>query len=324
MISSFSQSPLPPFYAVIVAGGQGLRMHLPIRKQYLELAGVPLLIHTLKRVDSHPSLGKIVLVIPHDDLSYCREEVLLPHGLHHRIHLVSGGNSRQNSVMNGLKAVKDLLAEHAWPEAISSPPDHENSEEDCHGKKNEAPLPPSGRGAAVHGSTTHQKRAVVLIHDGVRPFWDHDLIDRVVDGVRAHGAAIPVVPVVDTLKRGDGRGFVSEIGGSVDRSRLYHVQTPQGFDLDLIMTAHRHAVRTGFQGTDDASLIEHLKGAKHLQGCSDDIQHRVDGISNHGLPDGPFKLRVAMVQGARYNIKITTQEDMALAGFLLSRDGEKH
>ncbi|PJJ73049.1 2-C-methyl-D-erythritol 4-phosphate cytidylyltransferase/2-C-methyl-D-erythritol 2,4-cyclodiphosphate synthase [Diaminobutyricimonas aerilata] len=91
---------------------------------------------------------------------------------------------------------------------------------------------------------------VVLVHDAARCLTPTDAIQRVVDAVRETGAGvIPVQPVADTIKRVDPAGAVL---GTVDRSELVHVQTPQGFPRELIVDAYARAER---EHTDDAALV---------------------------------------------------------------------
>lgn len=95
----------------------------------------------------------------------------------------------------------------------------------------------------------------VLIHDGARPFTSAALIGRAMMGARQHGAAVPGFPVFDTVKDVDPDG---RIVGTPVRSRLRAVQTPQAFDLGLILDAHRKAARDGRHDlTDDAAVAEY-------------------------------------------------------------------
>src|SRR5579872_641513 len=117
----------------------------------------------------------------------------------------------------------------------------------------------------------------VLIHDGARPFPDAGLIDRVLDGLDREAAAIPALPLGDTVKRvADGR-----IVETVDRSQLWRAQTPQGFHFAAILAAHRAAV--GRVLTDDAAVAE------------------AAGI------------RPLIVAGSDDNLKVTTAADLAAA-----------
>ena len=91
--------------AVIVAGGSGSRMQAPIKKQYLQLAGLPILSHTLMAFDRRADLDRIVLVVPEADRRHCRKEILETLPLVHDVQLVPGGRRRQESVSNGLNAL---------------------------------------------------------------------------------------------------------------------------------------------------------------------------------------------------------------------------
>ncbi len=93
-----------PAHAIIVAGGSGLRMNTPIRKQYLPLAGRPVLCHTLSRFSACDAVDGIYLVTPEADFDFCRREVLAPLHLRFPVYLVAGGAERQDSVYNGLCA----------------------------------------------------------------------------------------------------------------------------------------------------------------------------------------------------------------------------
>lgn len=124
---------------------------------------------------------------------------------------------------------------------------------------------------------------IVLVHDGARPLVPDGLIRRIIREAAAHGAAVPALPIEDTVKECvDGR-----IVRTLDRSRLSRVQTPQGFMYDVLEEAFRRAGEDGFTGTDEASLVERL-----------------------GRP-------VALVEGDPRNIKITTLLDMKWAEELL-------
>ena len=125
-------------------------------------------------------------------------------------------------------------------------------------------------------------QGLVGIHDGVRPFVLAEVIRRCYDAARSHGAAIPVMPVTDTLR------LVSTDGGghNVLRSDYRVVQTPQVFDISLARRAFDRPYSESF--TDDASVVE---AAGH---------------------------RVTMVEGNRENIKLTTPFDLKIAESLLN------
>lgn len=91
--------------ALIVAGGQGLRMQMEVRKQYIQFNGQPVLFHTLCVFDRSPAIESIFLVVPRDDMAFCRENIVASLQSPKEIRLVEGGDERQQSVYNGLAAI---------------------------------------------------------------------------------------------------------------------------------------------------------------------------------------------------------------------------
>jgi 2-C-methyl-D-erythritol 4-phosphate cytidylyltransferase len=91
--------------AIIVAAGKGMRMKDPTRKQYLDLAGRPILAHSVMVFDTCELIDKIFLVVPKEDIEYCRKNIVPFMGLKNGLNLVPGGEQRQNSVYNGLQAI---------------------------------------------------------------------------------------------------------------------------------------------------------------------------------------------------------------------------
>ena len=133
----------------------------------------------------------------------------------------------------------------------------------------------------------HELRArdddVVLVHDGARPLVDGDLINRVILEASRSGAAVPVLALEDTVKEvRDG-----SVALTLDRSKLFRVQTPQGFHYGVLLKALEAAARDGFYGTDESILVERT------------------GV------------RVNVVDGDPRNIKITTPMDLRIAEALL-------
>ena len=99
---------------------------------------------------------------------------------------------------------------------------------------------------------------VVLVHDAARPLVPPDVVDRVSAAVRGgHDAVIPTLGVVDTIKEVDGGVVV----GTLDRSRVHAVQTPQGFARAVLQRAH--ASSEGSDATDDAGLVERMGVVVH-------------------------------------------------------------
>jgi len=91
--------------AIIVAAGKGIRMKGMMRKQYLDLSGRPVLAHSIMTFDSCSLVDEIFLVIPREDVEYCQKKIISLLDLKNHINLVHGGDKRQDSVYNGLKAI---------------------------------------------------------------------------------------------------------------------------------------------------------------------------------------------------------------------------
>lgn len=96
---------------------------------------------------------------------------------------------------------------------------------------------------------------VVLVHDAARPFASAALVDRVVQAARSGVGAVAALPVVDTLKEVDDEGRVIR---TVERTRLWRAQTPQGFPRDMLDQAYFAAHRDQLFGTDDAAVCERV------------------------------------------------------------------
>lgn len=217
---------------LIVAAGRGERLGAALPKQYLPLAGRPLLRHAAERLARHPRVDGVRVVLGAGQLDHYERATaglgLLPP--------VEGGATRQDSVRLGLESLADAA------------PD------------------------------------LVLVHDAARPLLSAALVDRVLDALATAEAALPVLPVADTLKRVDG-GLAAS---GPDRAALARAQTPQGFRFAAILGAHRAAHAAGLSCTDDTAVAE------------------AAGIA------------VACVPGEERNLKVTVADDLALAGLLLA------
>ena len=128
-----------------------------------------------------------------------------------------------------------------------------------------------------------EKADIILVHDGVRSLVSEDLIDRIIEATQIAGAVVPGIPVEDTIKLVEG----DEVSRTLDREKLFRVQTPQGFSYPILKEAMGKAAEEKFYGTDEASLVERT-GKK-----------------------------VLVIQGDPKNIKITTPEDLRVAEALL-------
>ena len=159
--------------------------------------------------------------------------------------------------------------------------------------------PPPGLNARfLEGGKTRQESVyrllkeatgeLVLVHDAARAYVVPEAVHRVREAAQKTGAAVPAIPVPDTLVEGS-----THYGRVLDRSRLRLVQTPQGFSRELLLRAHEAALREGKIATDDAQLVRAL-----------------------GHP-------VALVPGDRRMFKVTYPEDLELLAALLQTDAEQ-
>jgi 2-C-methyl-D-erythritol 4-phosphate cytidylyltransferase len=198
-------------------------------KQFLCIGTRPVLMHAIERFISYNKAVEVVLVLPPDQFTYwqalCRKYNFT---VAHR--LISGGDSRYQSVKNGLEGVE-------------------------------------GEG-------------LVAIHDGVRPFVSLETIERCFYAAEKHGCAIPVVEVVDSLRKIEGPRSKMRL-----RASYRVVQTPQVFKNSIIRQAYKLPFSPDF--TDDASVAE------------------AAGYD------------ITLVEGNRENIKITTPFDLVMGEALL-------
>ena len=207
-----------------------------IKKPYLDLVGRPILAHSLVVFQQCPLVDEIVVVVASGDEQDCIRSVIEPYGIEKVQRVIAGGETRQESVFNGLQN-------------LASDTD------------------------------------MVIVHDCARPFVTEDMIRDTLEAASKWGAATVAMPVKDTIKEADDESFVTK---TLNRYRLWTIQTPQTFRYDLLLQAHLHARRNNIHVTDDASLIEEL--------------------GNH---------RVKLVMGAAENMKVTTPGDLAIASAIL-------
>ncbi len=125
----------------------------------------------------------------------------------------------------------------------------------------------------------NEEIAFVAIHDAVRPCAPPPMIDRVFNAAVAHGAALPGLPVADTLKRADNN---MKVNATISRAGLWHAQTPQVFRKEWLLEAYENRGQVSDSITDDAQLVEAIGKPVHI------------------------------VHGSPYNVKITTSEDLGL------------
>lgn len=218
--------------AIIVAAGSSRRMGKLGDKLSAEIAGMPVIAHTLAAFEK-AEVDEVILVTGEDRIPYMWD-VIREFDFGRVKTVVAGGDTRSASVRAGIAA---------------------------------------GSGE------------IILIHDGARCLITPEEINAVTEGVRKNGAAAIGVRATDTLKR-ERNGVIA---GTVPREDIWQIQTPQGFQRDIIERAHS----SGSEATDDCALAEEL------------------GI------------KVLLVEGSRLNMKITVPEDLQLAEWILHGRSEK-
>ena len=168
---------------VVPAGGSGTRMGNEIPKQFLQLGGVPLLIHALRVFESSRTIAEIVVVVPRDSVTYCQEE-LLPQFAFSKISAVTaGGARRQDSVWNGLQAVDERTKIVVVHDAVR----------------------PLVTGAMVEevvgGARTHGAAIVAIpLHDTVKQVTPDGMIETTLDRQRLWSAQTPQAFDVELLR----------------------------------------------------------------------------------------------------------------------------
>lgn len=221
---------------LIPAAGQGKRMQSSVKKPYLKLDDKPVLSHTIDRFEYNSVVDDIFVIVDDSDFKTCKTNVIDPYRYKKVRELISGGETRQKSVFNGLCALADDVD-------------------------------------------------YVIVHDGVRPFINDEIISKCLELAAEWGAAVSAVPVKETIKVANENLFIAH---TPDRQLLWRVQTPQVFRTSLIVAAHKKAIKDGSDATDDATLVERL-----------------------GSP-------VKLVMGSYQNVKLTTPEDMLTAETIIS------
>jgi 2-C-methyl-D-erythritol 4-phosphate cytidylyltransferase len=230
-------------FAILPAAGLGTRMAGPQPKQFLSLDGIPILIHSLRAFAAVQRVTAIYVAVRKTETERVQAQIA-EYGFAGRVHVVEGGDTRQESVVHALDAV------------------HADADD------------------------------VILVHDAVRPLIDTATIDRTIDAVVAHGAAIVGLPATDTIKQVERTAHGAIVTSTIPREFIVQAQTPQGFRFGILQKAMADATADGFVGTDEASVIERA-----------------------GFP-------VAVVHGSAVNLKITQPGDLELAEFYLHQRGK--
>ena len=215
---------------IIVAAGGGLRMNSAVPKQFLPILGVPILVRSIRSIQSMLPLAEITVVLSANDVDRWNG-ISKEYGIESTHNICIGGATRFESVRNAVSSVGEC--------------------------------------------------DYIAVHDGVRPLFSKEMIERSLQCVKQNGTAIPAIDVIDSFR------VVNKDGSShiIDRSTLKAIQTPQWFDATVLRSSYEVNYEDSF--TDDASVVEH---------------------SGH---------KITICQGDIRNIKITTPMDIAIAEELL-------
>ena len=225
--------------ALVFAGGVGSRMKTNIPKQFLQIDGKEILIHTLEIFQNNKNIDEIYLVCVESWFQFA-SELLEKYKINKVINIIPGGKSGQESIYKGLDSIS----------------------------KNE-------------------ENAIVLIHDGVRPILEKNLIDRNIESVKKYGSSISCAPSKETTVQIDDENMIEAV---IDRSKVWLARAPQCFYLNDILKAHQEALRNGCNNVIDSCSM--------MRRFSDKKLHIVETWAE--------------------NIKITTPEDFYMAEGLIS------
>ena len=234
-------------FVILPAAGIGTRMASATAgapKQFIELRGIPILLHSLRAFLAVPRVTGIYVAVRESEqprVSALLDAHAMSGGTSSRVHVVRGGDTRQDSVANALAALPS------------------SNDDD-----------------------------IVLVHDAVRPLIDATTIERTIDAIEHHGAAIVGTPAIDTIKQVERTADGALITATIPRELIVHAQTPQGARVPLMRQAFDEALRDEFVGTDEASLLERAN------------------------------IPVYVVPGTSRNLKVTQPGDLEIAEFYLA------
>lgn len=257
---------------LLAAAGSGTRLGAEIPKQFIKMEGLSGMSPLQKSLMTAGKVKAIdrVIVITNPEYRRLAEEQMTDLGACElSVELISGGETRQDSVARGVRHCfvcgfdKELYG--GSDEGLSDGIDEETDDEFNGGLGN-------GDDSHKQYSCPNPEETLILVHDAARPSASVDLYDRVIARVMEKGAVVPGVPVKDTIRHIED--------GTLDRSKLISVQTPQGFAGNLLLEAVEYAEDSCFVATDEGSLLEH------------------------------YGHEVSTVLGSHANTKITNPEDM--------------
>jgi len=235
--------------------GTGVGSGSPTPKQFLSIGGIPVLVHCLRAFLAVPRVEGIYVAVRKSEIERVCAQVS-------EFGMSAGG---QENPAGGTAKVRVVEGGNHRQQSVANALARLVSETGC-------------------GDDD-----VVLVHDAARPLIDPATIERTIDAIAEHGAAIVGLPAVDTIKQVERTAHGAIVTATIPRERIVQAQTPQGARCGLLRRAFAEAAADGFEGTDEASLLERA------------------GIV------------VAVVPGSPHNFKITQPGDLELAEFYLRK-----
>ena len=246
--------PNPSIAAVVVAAGQGLRAGQPVPKQFAQWRGKPVVRHSVEALAA-AGIVPIVVAIPPGAEEIAGAALAGIAG----VRLVTGGETRQQSVRLGLEALAGDV------------PD------------------------------------LVLIHDAARPILPGAVIDRLIAALAVQPAAIPVLPVVDSLAE-ERHGMMQ---GAADRETLRRVQTPQAFGYPAILAAHR--AWSGPANAGDDAQVAQAHGLAVALVAGDEMLQKLTFAHDFAAPKPPVRV------GTGYDVhRLEDDEELWLCGMRIA------
>lgn len=268
---------------IIPAAGSGTRMGLPVPKQFMKIDGETMVAKTTRVFACNKFIDVVIILFPPKFMEKAeaknpenpanaewngivrdkasrekaqKEKLPEVHGIKQAIYGTQRAHIKA-AILSGIGEVRDnlkFLVKQAGKKCIVITGD-------------------SSRSGSVRNGlmALPDDISIVLVHDAARPYVDDGMINDVIAAADMHGAAVPAVPLKDSLRTVDG---------GVDRDDYFLVQTPQGFRREVLVAAYNEAEKAGEKASDDASLVDRIGQ------------------------------RVFMVSGSYRNIKITTVEDL--------------
>ncbi len=201
--------------AMILAGGNGTRMHREIPKQFIEILGKPVLAYTIDIFQSHPQIEVIGVVCRKEWIGYCRE-MIQKYGLTKVRWIVPGGSTFQESVLNGVNYMRDIIS--GYKDIYGMP---------AASKENDAKL---------------KETDYAVIQYGAAPFTSHRIVDAVLEMARTYGSAVSGTPCYQLLSVKD-TDHTSVCGA--DRDQYIQIACPYSFQISYLLDIYKRAQDQG-------------------------------------------------------------------------------